>query len=108
MSRFKQLQPATLCTILALLSAAVISSAHAGDYFKGKTIYTTYCQNCHGSAGNGELGGAPKFNRGQGLMKPDAQLFDSIISGRNTMPGFQGILKDEEIYDVISYIRNFY
>ena len=94
--------------VASLLGTTVISNAYAGDFFKGKIIYTTYCQNCHGSAGRGELSGAPNFTRGQGLMRPDAQLFDSVISGRNTMPGFQGVLKDEDIYNVISYIRSFY
>lgn len=108
MPQFNQLRQATLFIIAALLTSATFSSAHAGDFFKGKTIYATYCQSCHGSSGNGELSGAPDFNRGQGLMKADAQLYDSIIRGSNTMPGFQGILKDEDIYNVISYIRNFY
>ena len=94
--------------IVACLLSTSISNAYAGDFFKGQTIYATYCQSCHGSAGRGELSGAPNFTRGQGLMKPDFQLYDSVIRGRNTMPGFQGVIKDEDIYNVISYIRSFY
>jgi len=99
---------ATLFAQMILMSPIIISDALAGDYFKGQIVYATYCQGCHGSDGKGTLSGAPNFTRGLSLMKPDARLFDTVISGRNAMPGFQGVLKNEDIYNVISYIRNFH
>ena len=97
-----------LIALMMLMSSTIISDVQAGNYFKGQTIYATYCQGCHGSGGKGTLSGAPNFTRGLSLMKPDAQLFETVINGRNAMPGFQGVLKNEDIYDVISYIRNFH
>lgn len=91
-----------------LLISCTITSAQAGNYYNGKTIYAAYCQSCHGDNGAGSLSGVPNFTRGQSLMKSDAHLFNNIIGGSNAMPAFQGVLKDEDIYDVISYIRNFY
>jgi cytochrome c6 len=82
--------------------------AQAGDFFKGQTIYVSYCQACHGSNGRGTLAGAPDFRRGHALMKPDAQLYETILNGRNTMPGFRGVLKNDDMYNVISYLRSFH
>ncbi len=98
----------TLFVLVILMSTGIISDVLAGNYFKGQIIYATYCQGCHGSDGKGTLSGAPNFTRGLSLMKPDARLFDTVINGRNAMPGFQGVLKNEDIYNVISYIRNFH
>lgn len=97
-----------LFVLVMLMSSAIITEVQAGNYYKGQTIYATYCQGCHGSDGKGMLSGAPNFTRGLSLMKPDAHLFETVVNGRNAMPGFQGVLKNEDIYDVISYIRNFY
>ncbi len=91
-----------------LLYTVIIPGAYAGDFFKGKTTYVTYCQACHGSDGRGALAGTPNFKRGQVLMKPDAQLFKTIMNGSKIMPGFRGVLKNEDIDNVISYIRSFH
>jgi cytochrome c6 len=96
--------------VAALLgaSAFTVNPANAGNVFNGKSLYATYCQNCHGENGRGSLSGTPNFSRGLSLMKPDARLYDAIDSGRNAMPAFRGVLKNEEIYDLIAYIRSFY
>jgi len=99
---------AVLFVLVILMNVALTADAQAGNFYKGRTIYATYCQGCHGSDGKGVLSGAPNFTRGLSLMKPDSSLFKTVINGQNAMPGFQGVLKNEDIYDVISYIRNFY
>ena len=96
-------------TATVLFTSAVISSnTRAADFFNGEKIYQKYCQNCHGVKGQGGIGGAPNFARGQSLMKPDAYLYDTINSGKNAMPAYRGVLKEEEFYDVITYLRSFY
>lgn len=84
------------------------SNSYAANFFNGETIYKKYCQSCHGMNGHGVIGGAPNFARGQALMKPDFSLYETIDRGRNAMPAFRGVLKEEEFYDVIAYIRSFY
>ena len=99
----------TLLFLLVILTGPLlITDARAGNYYKGRTVYVTYCQSCHGNDGRGELSAAPNFTRGLSLMKPDSALYETVINGRNAMPGFQGVLKSEDIYDVISYIRSFH
>jgi len=87
----------------ALLSSA--TPAIAGDVFRGEKLYQTHCIVCHGSRGRPVMPGAADFSRGQGLMQADTGIFRSISTGKNAMPGFRGILRDTEIFDVISYIR---
>lgn len=94
---------------IAFIGSSVISSnTQAADFFNGEKIYQKYCQSCHGVKGQGGIGGAPNFARGQSLMKPDAYLYDTINSGKNAMPAYRGVLKEEEFYDVITYLRSFY
>jgi mono/diheme cytochrome c family protein len=89
-------------------NALISSYSNAADFFSGEKIYQKYCQSCHGIKGQGGIGGAPNFARGQGLMKTDTSLYDTIDRGKNAMPAFRGVLKEEEFYDVITYIRSFY
>jgi mono/diheme cytochrome c family protein len=98
--------------LLALVVAAPLLSTpvavDAADVFKGKTIYETYCQACHGPRGRGATAGTPNFTRGQQLIRTDLSLFGAISTGKNAMPGFQGVLTENEILDVITYIRTLY
>ena len=41
-------------------------------------------------------------------MQPDASIYEVIKDGKNSMPAFRGVLKTDEYFDVISYIRSFY
>lgn len=38
-------------------------------------------------------------------MEPDEVLFESVKFGKGVMPGFQGILSDDEIADSIAHVR---
>lgn len=103
--------PARRVRLLLMITALLLSSpdaVDAADVFKGKTVYETYCQGCHGPRGRGEMAGAPNFTRGQQLIRTDLALFAAISTGKNAMPGFQGVLTENEILDVITYIRTFY
>jgi mono/diheme cytochrome c family protein len=97
-----------LLGIVFICSSVISSSTQAADFFNGEKIYQKYCQSCHGIKGQGGIGGAPNFARGRSLMKPDAYLYDTINSGKNAMPAYRGVLKEEEFYDVITYLRSFY
>jgi cytochrome c6 len=81
------------------------SVAHAGDVNKGRQLYGKYCAACHGQTGRSTMAGAPNFDRGEGLMRPDSDLLASIRSGKNACPAFRGILTDREILDVVAFLR---
>ena len=95
---------------LLIVMFAPIGRAVESD--KGKRIYTELCQQCHGIDGRGS--GAIQLNPPPADLtssdvqgKLDAGLFKSIHEGRkNTAMGtWKYALSDEEIRDVIAYIR---
>ena len=91
-------------SLFVLLLVAPLS--WAGDVFKGADVYREHCRGCHGASGRGEVGNTPDFTMGEGLLQPDTALMQAINVGKGVMPGYRGVLSDEEILDVISYIRS--
>jgi cytochrome c6 len=87
----------------ALVLAA--GAAGAADIGKGGAVYSTHCAVCHGANGTPVMPGAPNFRRMETLMQPDMQLLASIRKGKGAMPGFFGILRDQQILDVVAYLR---
>ncbi|MBF0138551.1 MAG: c-type cytochrome, partial [Magnetococcales bacterium] len=60
-------------------------SVLAGDPFRGATLYTRHCQECHGVKGKSPLPGVPEFTwwggSENGLNRSDRQLLDRIRGG---------------------------
>ena len=90
---------------LLLVSTPV---AWGGDPNNGAKIYLKHCLSCHGSTGRSMTPGTPDFSMGQSLQNPDPVLAATIKSGKKLMPAYLGILKEEEIADVIGYIRTLF
>lgn len=78
---------------------------HAANVAEGQRIYNQHCIGCHGMGGNSAIPNAPNFARGERLMQPDMALMATIKAGKMTMPSFNGILRDQQILDVIAYLR---
>lgn len=79
----------------------------AADPNKGAGIYKMHCALCHGVSGNSVMIGAPNFAQGDSLMSPDSALLVSIQNGKAAMPAYRGVLSDQDILDVIAYLRTF-
>lgn len=77
----------------------------AADPLKGGKLYQSHCLNCHGANGAGEIPNAPDFSRGEKLLQPDNALLETIKSGRGMMPAYRGMFEDDDIRDVIAYLR---
>ena len=80
-------------------------TSHAADTNKGQQLFAANCAICHGQSGRSVMPGAPNFDRGEGLMRPDFTLLASIRAGKNAMPAYQGLLADRDILDVIAFLR---
>jgi|AntDeeMinimDraft_5_1070356.scaffolds.fasta_scaffold09357_1 mono/diheme cytochrome c family protein len=91
----------------ALLAALMSMPLLAADPTEGRRVYNEQCAYCHGDDGSGELPGTPNFQRGDQLMQADQSLFAMISQGRGSMPSFEGLLDEQEILDVIAYLRTF-
>lgn len=94
-------RPALACLVLLLAAAG----AQSADVNKGRQLFATHCAVCHGPSGRSVMPGAPNFDRGEGLLRPDFTLLATIRAGKNAMPAFQGILSDRDVMDVIVYLR---
>jgi len=84
-----------------------VGVAWAGDPFAGSAIYAEHCVSCHGGDGSGEVAGTPSFRGGALMSKGEFELRDRVRNGKDLMPRFEGILTEEEIQDVVAYIRTF-
>ncbi len=90
----------------------------------GKTLYGENCEQCHGDQGDGQgvmadlLDPRPRdFRRGvykirrtmQGELPTDRDLFRIVGIGMpgTSMPAWQGILSDAQIWQVVDYIKSF-
>jgi len=83
---------------------------------QGRQVYAPNCASCHGASGRGDgpagvmLRPRPAdFRLHMAAGHTDAELFDWIAQGVDGtgMPAFRGNLTDEEIWNVVNYIRSF-
>jgi len=77
----------------------------ASDIGNGRQVYQRHCAMCHGQNGDSVMAGAANFNRGEGLFQSDHSLLKRIKSGKNACPAYRGILREQEIFDAIAFIR---
>jgi mono/diheme cytochrome c family protein len=100
---------------LTLGLTAPFGWAETGEPDKGKAAYERLCSACHGTQGKGD-GPAGQMIRPPAADltsskvkgKPDAELFQTIQNGRPPTPmaAFKGQLSDQQIHDVVAYIRS--
>ncbi len=96
-----------------LVTAVLWTGISAGEDDKGKMLYTSKCQLCHGIKGDGNgraaayLGSKPadftdpKFWR----ENDDKKITHIIENGQDEMPAFE--LKPEEMKALIGYLHSF-
>ncbi len=97
--------PIMIMALVLIVMLCASGAAFAADPTKGRAIYATHCQNCHGSNGAGQFPGMPDFSRGESLFRPDIELVRVIYSGRGMMPAYRGMFTEEELLDVVAYLR---
>lgn len=83
---------------------------------KGKTLYTSMCQHCHGEAGDGngtmvtsgayKSGGNLDYKDQAKMSLSDGQMFYSISYGKNNMGAHASLLSKEEIWVLVHYVRS--
>jgi len=93
---------------------------------RGAAIYAGHCASCHGARlegqpdwrsrrPDGKLPAPPHDETGHTWHHPDAMLFEltkkgpaAMVGGtyRSDMPGYAEILSDQQIIDVLSYIKS--
>jgi len=73
-----------------------------------RELYARNCAACHGPEGEGKQVGTlrvPTLREGRAAQDPDAQLLKQIHDGGNGMPPFKFTLTDDEIQDLLRFVR---
>jgi cytochrome c oxidase cbb3-type subunit 3 len=100
-----------------VLSTALV--AYAADAEQGKKLYGQFCSTCHGQSGKGDGPGAAALNpkprdhtdKEYMAKMSDEEMMKVIKNGGVSigksplMPPWGASLKDDQIQDVIAYIR---
>ena len=117
----KRLHDVTI--VITTLGAVILSTllvAHAADAEQGKKLYGQFCASCHGQSGKGDgaaaaaLNPKPRDHTDKEYMSKmsDDEMLKVIKNGGASvgksplMPPWGASLKDEQIQDIIVYIRS--
>jgi mono/diheme cytochrome c family protein len=89
------------------------TSAASGDSSKGKIIYEANCLVCHGARGKGDgLIGATlrpppaDLTGSKARAKSDKDMLTVIQDGRAAMPAWKTRLNEQDLQNVLAYIRS--
>lgn len=103
-----------LMIISLAVPAMLLAQEYPPDLSRGKAVYERHCLSCHGASGRGDgpaaasLRVAPaNFQRFGSFLKSDEELLRTIEHGVvfSPMHSWRGQLTDEEMSDVLSYVR---
>lgn len=80
----------------------------------GQALYSKNCASCHGKSGLGDgvkarmLKGSPGDFSGAAFQgQTDGEHFYKTKSGKGEMPKYEGKMTDDDIWNVVNYMRTF-
>jgi mono/diheme cytochrome c family protein len=96
---------------LSLLAVLFLLSAPIRAQNDGASLFKTKCAACHGADGSGNttVGKSMKirdFHSADVQKQTDAQMTDMIATGKGAMPAYKGKLADDQIKQLVGYIRD--
>jgi mono/diheme cytochrome c family protein len=96
--------------IICIVNSDIFSSKNGEAIAAGEKIYNKQCLICHGENGKGEGKNAGTAINNQQYLNAfsDNDIFNSVKFGREGtgMPSYGPRLSDEELNNVVAYIRN--
>ena len=116
-----------LAVLAVLAGCGDAANTVARDLARGQALYAQHCASCHGAdlsgqpdwrerKPDGRLPAPPHDASGHTWHHPMDMLFDMTKQGlvpplapegyQSDMPGFKGVLSDDEIRDVLAYIES--
>jgi cytochrome c6 len=91
--------------LAALLAAALPAAAE-----DAAALYKSKCQVCHGADGKGSPAGqkmgVKDFQSPDVAKQADAELIKVTKEGKGKMPKYDGKLTDDQIKELVKYIRS--
>lgn len=99
----------SLLLIAALIATPVLAQKPAKAPpapHPGAEVYQNICQACHmANAGGGEGAGKIPALAKNGALEAAGYPIMVVTGGKGAMPWFRGLLTDQQISDVINYVR---
>ena len=101
---------------------ANLNNPHEGQseaISEGESLYQANCSSCHGTGGEGDGPASAGLNpKPQNLAQTQASLNDGYLYWRisegglmepfnSVMPAWRGILEQDQIWQIVSFIRTF-
>jgi mono/diheme cytochrome c family protein len=78
----------------------------------GQALYAKTCAACHGKTGLGNGPKAPSlktvptnFTKAESQNQTDGEHFYKTKTGRGDMPKYEGKLSDDDIWNIVNYVR---
>ena len=104
-----------MTTIITLLSAALVVgfAGNAGAQQTpfaaqgGEAVFKSICQGCHMANAKGAVGAGayPALAANPNLQAAGYPL-TMVVNGRKAMPAFGDLLSDQQVADVVNYVRS--
>jgi cytochrome c6 len=98
----------TLMSILVLFGLMMVARPAMADDVEA--LYKSKCQVCHGADGKGSPAGqklgAKDFHSPDVQKQTDAELIEITKQGKGKMPAYDKKLTDDQIKQLIKYIRS--
>lgn len=101
----KPLVVAGVCGALALGTASLAGAAESGAGRQAK-LFVENCSACHRSNGTGVPPVFPALTDSKVAKGDKALLAQLVLAGRNGMPSFRNDLSNEQLADILSYVRS--
>ncbi|HTC93201.1 MAG TPA: cytochrome c [Terriglobales bacterium] len=92
-----------------VVSVFVATNGYADD--ATAALYKTKCQACHGADGTGNTPAGKKLgvkdiHSPEVAKMSDTELFDITKKGKDKMPSYDKKLTDDQIKDLVKYLRS--
>jgi mono/diheme cytochrome c family protein len=104
----------TVVRVLAVLLILFIASCTPkatkevpSEFKSGQKVFHKVCSNCHGSDAMGGYTEAPRLIDAEYLQEnfSDDEIFQTVTEGVNKMPSQRSKVSDDEIKEIIKFIR---
>ena len=99
-----------ILSAIIMLGLVLGFARHSAAQDATQTLYKMKCQICHGPDATGSVAGkklaVKDFQSPEVQKQPDAELLDVAKKGKNKMPAYGGKLPDNQLTDLIKYMRD--
>jgi quinohemoprotein ethanol dehydrogenase len=99
---------AALVCLSSACSAGDVAAVKKTEGDDARELFARNCAVCHGPSGEGKQVGTlqvPPLREGRAVEDPDARLLSQIHDGGKGMPPFKFTLTDEQIQDLLRFVR---